>query len=112
MLGRPGQPSHAPAVEVQSWLNAHRANLPGEDSLSVHTHHFSWHGYLLLDAAGTNTTYHAPPPEPYAQHLQRSTELLLQQQQRRQERSQLLEESAAIQPDAGWLGWFGFGGGY
>ena len=61
-----GRPSHAPAVEVQSWLNAHRANLPGEDSLSVHTHHFSWHGYLLLDAAGTNTTYHPPPPEPGA----------------------------------------------
>ena len=57
----PRHPPTPPDVHVQSWLNIHRADVAGEEHLEMHAHDFSWHGYLLLDAGGTNTTYRAPP---------------------------------------------------
>lgn len=48
------------SVHVQSWMNAHRANASGEQSLSLHDHSVGWHGYLLIDAAPSLTAYMAP----------------------------------------------------
>lgn len=47
-------------LHVQSWMNAHRADREGEEGLSMHNHEMQWHGYLLVDAEPSNTTYVAP----------------------------------------------------
>lgn len=47
-------------LHVQSWMNAHRADREGETGLQMHKHDMHWHGYLLLDAEPSNTTYMAP----------------------------------------------------
>lgn len=48
-----------PSVWIECWLNTHRPT-PGMDSLSMHEHTYPWHGYLLLRASPSNTTYLSP----------------------------------------------------
>eukprot|EP00547_Thalassionema_nitzschioides_P010282 CAMPEP_0194229686 /NCGR_PEP_ID=MMETSP0156-20130528/44021_1 /TAXON_ID=33649 /ORGANISM="Thalassionema nitzschioides, Strain L26-B" /LENGTH=466 /DNA_ID=CAMNT_0038962245 /DNA_START=44 /DNA_END=1444 /DNA_ORIENTATION=- len=54
-------------VEVQSWMNAHERTTTADgghehtQAIHIHTHSASWHAFMPLDAAGTNTTFVAPP---------------------------------------------------
>lgn len=59
-------------VHVQSWMNLHRkgnyTRAMGAEQLQdytraihIHTHAMSWHAFMPLDAAGTNTTFIVPP---------------------------------------------------
>lgn len=61
-------------VHVQSWMNLH-TRVAGNDtrrmgadqlhdhtrSIHIHHHDMSWHGFMPLNAAGTNTTFIVPP---------------------------------------------------
>lgn len=48
-----------PSLYIECWLNSHRPT-KGLDTLSIHEHGYPWHGYFLLEAAPSNTSYFSP----------------------------------------------------
>lgn len=64
-----------PSLYIECWLNSHRPE-KGMDSLSIHEHGYPWHGYILLNAHPSNTSYYSPTSKSFFS-LQNSNNVLV-----------------------------------